>query len=47
MAEFSFNLQDVVRPNIWELTPYRCARDVREAAFMMEALMNLTCDVTC
>ncbi len=25
-----FDLQGAVRPNIWELTPYRCARDVSE-----------------
>lgn len=25
-----FNLADVVRPNILDLTPYRCARDVRD-----------------
>lgn len=29
MSGFAFDLQKVARKNILELTPYRCARDVR------------------
>jgi hypothetical protein len=35
MSEFDFNISNVARKNILELTPYRCARDVMITPFFI------------
>jgi histidinol-phosphate aminotransferase len=36
----SFDLQKVVRPNIWALKPYRCARDDYSKGILLDANEN-------
>ncbi|KAI9217617.1 histidinol-phosphate aminotransferase [Blastocladiella britannica] len=36
----SFNLQQVIRPNIWALKPYRCARDDYSVGILLDANEN-------
>ncbi|OUM69400.1 hypothetical protein PIROE2DRAFT_25362, partial [Piromyces sp. E2] len=36
----TFNLKDVVRPNIWSLEPYRCARDDYSEGILIDANEN-------
>jgi len=40
MAPKNFNLKDVVRPNIWALEPYRCARDDFWEGILIDANEN-------
>jgi len=40
MAPSNFNLKDVVRPNIWALDPYRCARDDYWEGILIDANEN-------
>lgn len=40
MAPNNFNLKDVVRPNIWALDPYRCARDDYWEGILIDANEN-------
>eukprot|EP00833_Pecoramyces_ruminatium_P014884 jgi/Orpsp1_1/1188916/evm.model.d7180000068189.1 len=40
MAPKNFNLKDVVRPNIWSLKPYRCARDDYSEGILIDANEN-------
>jgi len=40
MAPNTFNLKDVVRPNIWALDPYRCARDDYWEGILIDANEN-------
>ncbi|KAG0231488.1 histidinol-phosphate transaminase [Actinomortierella wolfii] len=40
MASSTFNLQDIVRPNIWALKPYRCARDDYTEGLLLDANEN-------
>jgi len=40
MAPGNFNLKDVVRPNIWALDPYRCARDDYWEGILIDANEN-------
>ncbi|KAF9167728.1 histidinol-phosphate transaminase [Actinomortierella ambigua] len=40
MAPATFNLQDIVRPNIWALKPYRCARDDYTEGLLLDANEN-------
>ncbi|ORX76988.1 histidinol-phosphate aminotransferase [Anaeromyces robustus] len=40
MAPSTFNLKDAVRPNIWALDPYRCARDDYSEGILIDANEN-------
>jgi len=40
MAPKNFNLKDIVRPNIWSLEPYRCARDDYSEGILIDANEN-------
>jgi len=40
MAPSTFNLKDAVRPNIWALDPYRCARDDYWEGILIDANEN-------
>eukprot|EP00128_Syssomonas_multiformis_P010370 Colp12_sorted_trinity150504_noHs@1715 len=40
MAPVQWNLQDFVRPNIWKLVPYRCARDDYDKGILLDANEN-------
>ena len=35
-----FDLQAMVRPNIWKLKPYRCARDDYDTGVLLDANEN-------
>lgn len=40
MSADHFNLEDIIRPNIWALQPYRCARDDYQSGILLDANEN-------